>query len=213
MCGCEPCKLNHSSSAGRLERITVCEWCLLSSNTWLKSPLTLTSHGSNIIDCSFRNDPAMILGCLSLFMLRPLPSTASQSLQNPLMCFTPAQRENTRWMDPKEPLDLQISCNVIPVLLWFPLWPCTVEQSASLSEKWCQGSNIPKAAKTSDLRFTPFGTQQGDRPLKVADFHFLSEGLLKATKIFYNFRTKPRWGYSPVGRQKADVSGFKGYSI
>jgi hypothetical protein len=30
---------------------------------------------------------------------------------------SPAQRENTRWMDPKEPLGLQISCNVIPVLL------------------------------------------------------------------------------------------------
>lgn len=61
--------------------------------------------------------------------------------------YGPRNISNIWWMAPMKPYGLQISYNVIPLLVWFPSMTLCKEQSAAFSKTRCQGSNIPRAEK------------------------------------------------------------------
>lgn len=84
----------------------------------------------------------------SQFTQQNLPKTM-QCLQNPLfMCLN--NTSNIWWIAPKKPHGLQISFNVIPLLVWFLFVTLCKQQSASFRKTRCQGSNIPKVGKNKN---------------------------------------------------------------
>lgn len=91
-----------------------------------------------------------------------LPETMQWWQNHIFMCSK--NTSNIWWMAPMKPYGLQISCNVILLLVWFPSMTLCNEQSATFSKTQCQGSNIPRARK----KYTHWNSMTPKQTLSVA---------------------------------------------
>lgn len=103
---------------------------------------------------------------------------------------------NVWWMAPVKPRGLQISYNVIPLLVWFPSMTLCEEQSATFSKTHCQGSNILKVGKKKKINtdwsnMTPKETFSKAVPLENATYS--NERLLQGVYHMPLQRSAIKW--------------------
>lgn len=90
--------------------------------------------------------PAFVLCCW--FAQQNLPWTVRRLQKAP---FTGSKNTfNIWWMTPMKPCGLQISCNVILILVWFPSLTLWKKQSATFSKTQSQGSQNVEERKYMD---------------------------------------------------------------